>query len=163
MLTHFQASNKESTFNRPSFSKSILSLLQQSTCHGCSYLGLICGYLQTCRSLITAAWNESQNGSFMTLDTENDSLCCLFFCGASLAMIKFITLTHIVQCFLWESQLLEQGLQNILFKPNCCSVLDTTVIFLLRKIQKFRAVILLQALSHQDTGVFFKLRSCTGC
>lgn len=83
-------------------------------------------------------------------------LCVAFFFfwgGLPFAMIKFITLTHIVQCFLWESQLLEQGLQNILFKPNCCSVLDTRLSFCWEKYRNSRAV-LLQALSHQDTGVF---------
>lgn len=111
-------------------------LIQQSTCHGCSYLGLICGCLQTCRSLIIVAWNEFQNGPFKWLEIQKMILCC-FFLAPSLCCDKICYLTHMAKCFLWESQLLEKGLQNILFKPNYCSKLDTTISFLSRKIQKF--------------------------
>lgn len=100
----------------------------------------------------------------MTWDRENGSpfffLFFLFFPSFFyfrlffLALIKFVTLTHIAKCILWESQLFEKGLQNILFKPNYGSELDTTIIFLLRKIQNSRVVILLLSLSHQDTRVF---------
>ena len=134
-------------------------LVQHSTCHGCSYLGLICGYLQTCRPLIIAAWNKSQNGPFKWLEIQKMILCVssvlpLGGGGAPFCYDKIVTFTCIAKCFLWESQLLEKGLRNTLFKWNYALNLTPRLSFCWEKYRNSRAVILLPALSHQDTRVF---------
>ena len=76
-------------------------LIQQSTCHGCSFLGLICGYLQTCRSLIRAAWNESQNGPFKWLEIQKMilSVAFFFFLAPSLCYDKICNLNPYSKVF----------------------------------------------------------------